>query len=164
MEITKLVEAQRACFNSGKTLPVEARVAALEKLRAGIRRYEGKIAAALKADLNKAPMESYMTETGMVLDELGYLIKMTPKWAREKRVPTPLAQFKSVSLIHPEPYGTVLVMSPWNYPFMLALEPAAGAIAAGNCVVTSGLTTSFSPAAPRWAVWCWRRRRSTSRR
>lgn len=135
MEITKLVEAQRACFNSGRTLPVEARVAALEKLRSGIRRYEARIAAALKADLNKAPMESYMTETGMVLDELGYLIKMTPKWAREKRVPTPLAQFKSVSVVHPEPYGTVLVMSPWNYPFMLALEPAAGAIAAGNCVV-----------------------------
>lgn len=135
MEIKELAAAQRAYFNSGRTLPVENRVAALEKLRSGIRRYEGKIAAALKADLNKAPMESYMTETGMVLDEVGYLIKMTPRWARERRVPTPLAQFKSVSLVHPEPYGTVLVMSPWNYPFMLALEPAAGAIAAGNCVV-----------------------------
>ena len=135
MDITKLVEAQRGYFNSGKTLPVDARIAALKKLRAGIVRYEAKIAAALRADLNKAPMESYMTEIGMVLDEVGYLIKMTPRWARERRVPTPLAQFKSVSLVHPEPYGTVLVMSPWNYPFMLALEPAAGAIAAGNCVV-----------------------------
>lgn len=135
MEIKELTAAQRAYFDSGKTLPVSVRVAALEKLRAGIRRYEGKIAAALKADLNKAPMESYMTEIGMVLDEVGCLIKMTPKWARERRVPTPLAQFRSVSFVHPEPYGSVLVMAPWNYPFMLALEPAAGAIAAGNCVI-----------------------------
>lgn len=135
MEIKELAAAQRAWFDSGKTLPVSARVAALEKLRAGIRRYEPKIAAALKADLNKAPMESYMTETGLVLDEVGYLIKMTPRWAGERWVPTPLAQFKSVSFIHPEPYGSVLVMAPWNYPFMLALEPAAGAIAAGNCVI-----------------------------
>lgn len=135
MDIKELTAAQRSYFGSGRTLPVPARVAALEKLRLGIRRYEAKIAAALKSDLNKAPLESYMTETGLVLDELGYLIKMTPKWARDKRVPTPLAQFRSVSLIHPEPYGVVLVMSPWNYPFMLALEPLAGAIAAGNCVV-----------------------------
>lgn len=135
MEIQELTAAQRAYFNSGRTLPVPARVAALEKLRSGIRRHEAEITAALKADLNKAPMESYMTEIGMVLDELGYLIRMTPRWAREKQVPTPLAQFRSVSLVHPEPYGVALVMSPWNYPFMLALEPMAGALAAGNCVV-----------------------------
>lgn len=147
MEIKALTAAQRAWFDSGRTLPVPARVAALEKLRAGILKNEDKISAALKADLNKSPFESYMTEIGMVLDELGYLIKMTPKWAKEKRVPTPLAQFRSTSLIHPEPYGVVLVMSPWNYPFMLALEPAAGAIAAGNCVVIK--PSAYAPATSR---------------
>jgi len=147
MEIKELAVAQRAYFDSGKTLPAAARVAALKKLRDGMIRYEGKIAAALKADLNKAPMESYMTEIGMVLDEVGYLMKMTPRWARERRVHTPLSQFRSVSLVHPEPYGVTLVMSPWNYPFMLALEPMAGAIAAGNCVVVK--PSAYAPETSR---------------
>ena len=78
------------------------------------------------------------------LDELRYVTKMTPRWARDKRVPTPLSQFKSVSFRHPEPYGVVLVMAPWNYPFMLAMEPVVGAIAAGNCVVMK--PSAYSPA------------------
>lgn len=135
MDIKELVAAQRAYFNSGKTLPVPERLTALARLRTGILKYEAKLNNALLADLNKSPFESYMTEVGLVLDELRYVSKMTPKWAKDRRVPTPLAQFKSKSFIHPEPYGVVLVMAPWNYPFMLAMEPVVGALAAGNCVV-----------------------------
>ena len=85
-----------------------------------------------------------MCEVGLVLNELSYIRKRTHRWARDKRVPTPLSQFKSVSFRHPEPYGVVLVMAPWNYPFMLAMEPVVGAIAAGNCVVMK--PSAYSPA------------------
>jgi aldehyde dehydrogenase (NAD+) len=85
-----------------------------------------------------------MCETGLVLNELSYIRKRTAKWAKDKTVPTPLAQFPSRSFRHPEPYGVVLIMAPWNYPFMLALEPVVGAIAAGNCVVIK--PSAYSPA------------------
>ena len=135
MEIKEIVAAQRAYFNAGKTLPVAGRVAALNRLRETILRNQDKLNEALMADLNKSPFETYMSEVGLVLDELRYVTKMTPRWARDKRVPSPMAQFKSKSFIHPEPYGVVLIMAPWNYPFMLAMEPVVGALAAGNCVV-----------------------------
>ena len=135
MEIKEIVAAQRAYFNAGKTLPVAGRVAALNRLREAILRNQDKLNEALMADLNKSPFETYMSEVGLVLDELRYVTKMTPRWARDKRVPSPMAQFKSKSFIHPEPYGVVLIMAPWNYPFMLAMEPVVGALAAGNCVV-----------------------------
>ena len=135
MEIKEIVAAQRAYFNAGKTLPVAGRIAALNRLREAILRNQDKLNEALMADLNKSPFETYMSEVGLVLDELRYVTKMTPRWARDKRVPSPMAQFKSKSFIHPEPYGVVLIMAPWNYPFMLAMEPVVGALAAGNCVV-----------------------------
>ncbi len=135
MDVATLVASQRAYFQSGKTLPVEYRIEMLKKLREAVARQEAAIAAALKADLNKTPFEAYMTETGMVLDELGYAIKHTASWARTKRVRTPLAQFSARSFIMPEPYGVALIMSPWNYPFSLCLTPLIGAIAAGNCAI-----------------------------
>lgn len=135
MDVATLVASQRAYFQSGKTLPVEYRIEMLKKLREAVARQEAAIAAALKADLNKTPFEAYMTETGMVLDELGYAIKHTASWARTKRVRTPLAQFSARSFMIPEPYGVTLIMSPWNYPFSLCVTPLIGAIAAGNCVI-----------------------------
>ena len=80
-------------------------------------------------------MESYMSEIGMVLSELTYAIHHLKKWMKRKRVKTPLAQFHSKSFIVKEPLGVVLIMSPWNYPFMLALDPLIGAIGAGNCAI-----------------------------
>ena len=87
------------------------------------------------ADLSKSNFESYMCETGLVLSEISYMLKHIRRFAREKRVHTPLAQFHSRSFIKPGPYGVVLIMSPWNYPFLLSLDPLVDAIAAGNTVI-----------------------------
>ncbi len=135
MDIEATVAKQREYFNSGKTLSVEYRLAMLKKLKAAIEKNESRIAEALKKDLNKAPFEAYMVETGMALDDLGYAIKHLKSWARRKSARTPLAQFSSKSFVVPEPYGVALIMSPWNYPFQLCIEPLTGAIAAGNCAV-----------------------------
>ena len=134
-DVETLVAKQRAYFQSGKTLSVPYRIGMLEKLREAVRRQEDRIAEALKADLHKTPFEAYMTETGMVLDELTYAIRHTASWARRKRVRTPLAQFSARSFVIPEPYGVALIMSPWNYPFSLCIAPLIGAIAAGNCAI-----------------------------
>lgn len=135
MEITKLIEKQREFFLSGKTLSVDFRLDMLKKFKAAVAQNEEKIAQALKKDLNKSACEAYMVETGMVLDDLGYAIRHLKSWARAKTVPTPLAQFSSKSFVVPEPYGVALIMSPWNYPVQLCLEPLTGALAAGNCAI-----------------------------
>ena len=134
-EIQAIVQRQREYFASGATKPVERRLEMLRRLEETIRLREDDINAALKADLNKPAMESYMTETGMVLSEIAFLRKHTAAWARPTRVPTPMAQFPARSFILKEPYGVALIMSPWNYPVQLTLEPLAGAVAAGNCAV-----------------------------
>ncbi|WP_326975139.1 aldehyde dehydrogenase [Caproicibacter sp. BJN0012] len=135
MNIEETMEAQRAFFATNATKSVPFRIDALKKLKASILKKERELYAAMKSDLNKSEFETYMTELGMVLDELRFVAKHTPGWAKNRRVHTPLAQFHSRSFQMPEPYGVVLIMSPWNYPFMLCLEPLIGAIAAGNCAV-----------------------------
>ena len=144
MEIKDLVEQQRAYFETGKTKNVSWRLGALATLKKTILKYEDEINRALLTDLKKSGFETYMCETGMVLSELTFMIKHLRGYARPKRVLTPLAQFHAKSFISPEPYGVVLVMSPWNYPFMLAMEPVIGAIAAGNCVVIK--PSAYAPA------------------
>ena len=134
-DATELVEKQREFFESGITRTRDFRINSLKKLKKAVSDNERIIAEALKADLNKHPFESYMCETGLVLDEIGYHIKNLEKWMKGKRVRTPLSQFYSKSFISPEPYGVVLIMSPWNYPVQLCLEPLTGAISAGNCAV-----------------------------
>lgn len=131
-EITELVSTQRNYFKTGETLSVAYRIAALKKLKNTILSHENEILAALKADLGKSAHESYMCEAGLALSELTYMIKHTRKFAREKNVHTPLAQFHSRSYKKPSPYGVVLIMSPWNYPFLLTIDPLIDAIAAGN--------------------------------
>lgn len=135
MDIHALVEAQHKYYQSGATRPVEFRIEALRKLQRAIRANEKLLADALKQDLNKSETESYMCETGMVLEELSYHIKHVAKWAKERRVKTPIAQFSAKSFISPEPYGVALIVSPWNYPVQLCLNPLIGAISAGNCAV-----------------------------
>ena len=140
--IRDIVERQSEFFRSGKTLPVEYRIHTLKALREAIVRMEPEIEAALKEDLGKSPVESYMCETGMALQELSCALKNIRKWSRTRRVRTPLAQFPAKSYIIPEPYGNVLIMSPWNYPFLLCISPLISAIAAGNCVVLKPSRTS----------------------
>lgn len=134
-EIRQILEKQHRLFQEGATLPVSFRLSQLQKLKDGIRRYEEKLDQALEADLGKSRMESYMCEIGLTLSELTWMQKNLRSLVREKRVATPLAQFAARSFRSPSPYGTVLIMSPWNYPVLLTLEPLIDAIAAGNTVV-----------------------------
>ena len=134
-EIRQILEKQHRLFQEGATLPVSFRLSQLQKLKDGIRRYEEKLDQALEADLGKSRMESYMCEIGLTLSELTWMQKHLRSLVREKRVVTPLAQFAARSFRSPSPYGTVLIMSPWNYPVLLTLEPLIDAIAAGNTVV-----------------------------
>ena len=117
---------------------------ALKKLYAALKAWESRLNAALKEDLNKSVHEAYMCETGLTMSELGYMIKHMKKWSRRKHVRTPLAQFAAKSFVVKEPYGVTLVMSPWNYPVLLTLEPLIGAIAAGNCCIIK--PSAYSPA------------------
>ncbi len=135
MTTAEIVAAQHAFFATNQTKPVQWRLQKLRALQASIRRHEQDILNALQADLGKAHFEGYACEVGMVLDELGYCIRHTKAWARPKRAHTPLVHFLSHSKIYSEPYGVVLVMAPWNYPFLLSMEPVIGAICAGNCFV-----------------------------
>ena len=135
MNTAAIVRRQRAFFETGWTLDLSHRLNALRRLKRGIKDMREDIYKALSEDLGKSRAESYMSEVGMVLSEISYMEKHLLSLSRPRLVPTPLAQFPSASYILREPYGTVLIMSPWNYPFMLALEPAVDAIAAGNTVV-----------------------------
>ncbi len=142
-EIKHIVINQRKYFNTGATLDVDARIRALKKLRESILKHEDEINKALKRDLGKSNFESYMCETGLVLSEISYMLKHIRSFAKEKTVMTPLAQFLSRSYRKPSPYGTVLIMSPWNYPFLLTLDPLVDAIAAGNTAVLK--PSAYSP-------------------
>lgn len=133
--VAELLKMQREYFQSGKTLPVKNRIENLKKLRECIKAHEEEICLALKTDLGKSDTESYMCEIGMALAEINCLIKHTKKWAKAKRVKTPLAQFSAKSYVLPTPYGNTLIMSPWNYPFLLTLAPLATAVAAGNTAI-----------------------------
>ncbi len=143
-EIKQILEKQRTFFYTGATLSVDYRLHTLRRLKACILRHEAEINHALKEDLGKSPFESYMCETGLVLSELTYMIRHVRRFSKEKTVRTPLAQFHSRSFKKPSPYGVTLIMSPWNYPFMLTLEPLVDAIAAGNTAVLK--PSAYSPA------------------
>ncbi len=134
-EIKNIVEKQRTFFKSGQTYDIKYRTDALKKLKRVIEENEDKISEAIKLDLGKSCFESYMCETGLVLSEISYMIRHLKSFARDKRVLSPLAQFPSKSYVKKSPYGVCLVMSPWNYPFLLSMEPLVDAMAAGNCVV-----------------------------
>ena len=144
VNIEELVEKQRAFFKTGATRSVSARVLLLQKIYDSISAREQEILDALYADLGKCPTEAFMTEVGLTLKELSEQMKHVHKWAKPLRKRTWLANFHSVSYSIPEPYGVVLVMSPWNYPFMLCMEPMIGAVAAGNCCVVK--PSAYSPA------------------
>ena len=144
MEFTPLMDRQRQFFRSGVTLDLSRRKQALRDLLREIEAREDELLTALQTDLGKAPFEGYMTELGMVREEIRFHLKHLGHWARDKRVPTPLSQFPARSIRHPEPYGVVLIMAPWNYPIQLSLEPLIGAISAGNCAVLK--PSAYAPA------------------
>lgn len=141
--INQLVEKQRRFFYTGTTLDVDFRIKALKRLQGCIQSHDAQIQEALRTDLGKSAVESYMCETGLVLSEITYMLKHIRAFSREKTVHTPLVQFHSRSYVKPSPYGVVLVMSPWNYPFLLSFDPMIDAIAAGNTVVIK--PSAYSP-------------------
>ena len=134
-EIKDILQQQNHFFSSGKTIPAEFRLKQLESLKEAMIRHEADLAAALKEDLGKSRVESYMCEIGLTLSELTWMQKHLRSLMRSKRVSTPAAQFAAKSFRSPSPYGTVLIMSPWNYPVLLTLDPLIDAIAAGNTAV-----------------------------
>ncbi len=143
MEIGTIVKKQREYFASGATKNVNGRIQALKRLRQAIREREEELCAAIGADLGKSPSEAYMCEVGLTLSELTFQIRHLKGWARQKRRRTDLTNFHGKSFSLWEPYGCVLVMSPWNYPFLLTMEPVIGAVAAGNCCVAK--PSAYSP-------------------
>lgn len=147
MELDTIMQQQRDFFLSGATLSVDFRLKMLKRLYAAVKQYEPDIAAALREDLGKSEYESFMCESGLALSEIGYMIKHVRQYARRKIVYTPLSQFASTSYKLPTPYGNVLIMSPWNYPFLLSIEPLCNAIAAGNTAVVK--PSAYSPATSR---------------
>lgn len=134
-DIERILQKQRDFFDNGVTRSLPFRIEKLKLLKKVVLENEKEILEALKKDLNKAPFEAYATEVGIVLDELGYIIKHLPSWAKARNVKTPVIHFPSSGYIMPEPYGISLIMSPWNYPFNLAIIPLIGSMSAGNCTV-----------------------------
>lgn len=143
-EIQSLLDKQRTFYRSGATIPVSFRIAQLKKLYATVKKYETEVNDALQADLGKSHYEGFMCESGLVLSEISYMIRHTKRFAKRKTVYTPLAQFASHSYKQPVPYGNTLIMSPWNYPFLLTIDPLADAIAAGNTAIVK--PSAYSPA------------------
>ena len=143
-QVKSLLDQQRAYYKTGATIPVGFRIEQLKKLYAAIKKYERQVNDALKEDLGKSHYEGFMCESGLVLAEISYMIRHTKKFAKRKTVWTPLAQFASHSFKQPVPYGNTLIMSPWNYPFLLTIDPLADAIAAGNTAIVK--PSAYSPA------------------
>ncbi len=143
-EIQHLLDKQRKYYKSGSTIPVSFRIEQLKKLYATVKKYETEVNDALTADLGKSHYEGFMCESGLALSEISYMIRNTKKFAKRKTVHTPLAQFASHSFKQPVPYGNTLIMSPWNYPFLLTIDPLADAIAAGNTAIVK--PSAYSPA------------------
>ena len=143
-EIKAIIEKQRAYFDTGSTIPVKNRIAALKKLHAVIKANEKTITDALTSDLGKSAFEGFMCEVGIVMSEISYMIKHTRKFAADSSRVTCLTNFAAKSFVKPSPYGNVLIMSPWNYPFLLTIDPLVDAIAAGNTAIVK--PSAYSPA------------------
>ncbi len=144
MNIHDIVQRQRQFFRTGAPLPVSFRSEMLQRLLDAVNRREAEIGAALAADLGKSGYESFMCETGLVRGEIRWMLRHVGRLARAHTVPTPLAQFAARSFRKSAPYGSTLIMSPWNYPVLLTLDPLADAIAAGNTAVVK--PSAYAPA------------------
>ena len=134
-KVNEVVISQRDFFKSGATLSYQFRKEALLKLRRAVNLYKEEISLALEKDLGKSSGEAYITEIGMVLQSISYQLSHLRSFMRSRRRGFSISVFPSYGKIIPEPYGNVLVISPWNYPFLLAMDPMIGAVAAGNCVI-----------------------------
>ena len=146
MNIPHTLQQQKAYFKSQQTKDISFRISVLKKLKEEIIVREHDIYEALKKDFNKSTFETFISEYGLVISELNLTLKNLKSWAKSKRVKSSMLTFPATDYIYKEPYGAVLVIAPWNYPFLLAIEPLIMAIAAGNTIVVkpSELTTHTS--------------------
>jgi aldehyde dehydrogenase (NAD+) len=143
MKLETLAKKLRDDVHTNGHLDVKIRKSRLEKLKSVITKLVPEISEALRLDLGKSSFESYTTEIGFILEEISYTLKHIDDWSKVKKVKTPITLFPGKSAIHPEPYGVVMIISPWNYPFQLCLSPFVGAFAAGNRVVVK--PSEFAP-------------------
>lgn len=135
-EIESIIISQREFFKTGNTYSYEFRKGQLIKLKQLVKKYEPKILEALHADLHKSNFDGWTVEVGVIEQELNLAIQQLKSWMARRRLPTPLLHAIGSSYQFPEPYGNTLIISPWNYPFLLAIRPVIGAIAAGNtCII-----------------------------
>ena len=135
MDIPKIVNQQKKFFNSNSTKKASLRIETLKKLKTVLKENEKELYTAIYTDFKKSEFETYLTELSLIYRELNDAIRNLKKWSKQKIVSTNLANFPAKSYIIPEPLGTVLVISAWNYPYQIALIPAISALAAGNTVV-----------------------------
>lgn len=142
-KVAELLNKHKGFFETGKTRDIDFRLTQLDKLKKAILKNENEILDSLNKDLGKSQFEGYTTEVGILLDSIGFAVKNLKKWSKAKRVKTPITHFGSKSYIYYEPYGTVLIIGPFNYPFQLIFEPLLGALTAGNCAVIKPST--FTP-------------------
>lgn len=133
--IKEQINQLKTYFNEGKTLDLDKRIGALKAFKSTLIKKEKEIFEAVNKDLNKSPFEAYATEMLLVLEEIDMAIKKIKTWSKPKKVSGGLINFPSKGKIYPQPYGSVLIISPWNYPVQLALLPLVGAIASGNTVL-----------------------------
>jgi len=142
--ISDIIRNQRTFFSSGRTRDVTFRIEQLKTLKKAIIENEKAILEACKSDMNKPQLEAYTSERGTVLNEIDHAIKNLNLWTKPERIKTPLLHtrffgiaqhFLASSYVYTEPYGCILIIGPWNYPFQLTLSPLVGAIAAGNCSI-----------------------------
>jgi aldehyde dehydrogenase (NAD+) len=146
-DIKNILADQKTFFDTGRTRGVSFRAAQLDALQGVIRDNQKDILDALKKDLSKSTYEGYLTELGVALDEIRFARKHLAKWVKPKRVRTRFFLLPGASYLYPEPYGVSLIISPWNYPFQLAVGPLIGSVAAGNCSVVK--PSEFAPATAR---------------
>ncbi|CAL1521401.1 aldehyde dehydrogenase [Chitinophaga sp. MM2321] len=134
-QVSQLYKAQQGYFESGVTLPYAFRKAQLKRLRKGIEKFESRIMEALHQDLHKHAMEAYASEIGFLYEEIDYMLANLKQWMEPEIVTSPFVTYPSSSRVYREPLGLTLIISPWNYPFMLLISPLAGAMAGGNCAI-----------------------------
>lgn len=143
-EIKEILKLQKEFFEAGKTDSIRFRKKMLKRLKVALEVYNKKIGEALLEDLGKSSFEAYMSEIGLILKEINWMLQHIDKLAVEKKVKTPIAHFPAKSFVAPKPYGQVLIISPWNYPLLLTLGPLVDAIAAGNTVIIK--PSEYTPA------------------
>jgi aldehyde dehydrogenase (NAD+) len=142
LTVEQMIEEQRNFFYTGATKSASFRKAQLHRLKQTVAAHEKDIMQALKMDLGKSEFEAYATEVGFVLDSIGFMSKHLDEWMEPEQVKTPIFMQPAKSFVMREPYGSVLIIGPFNYPFQLIMEPLIGAIVGGNCAVVKPSETT----------------------